>query len=168
MFEINPSILAIQCLTFVVGMAFIWWIYLKPLGRHLKDRQERISKAIQDSQAAREEADRLKAQTAKDMDDLRDKQRLAQEEARAEAGRLREQLMEQARAEQARMLQAARRQIEQETEEAMRQVRAQAADLVVKASSKLLARNLNQKTQGALALKFIKEMEKKKLGAPRA
>jgi F-type H+-transporting ATPase subunit b len=160
MLSINWPVLLVQIVTFAIFAILAWSVYLKPLGKHLKERADGIAHKLDEARAAREETEKLKAQTAQDMEEFKARQKKLLEEARAEGARLREELLTQARAEQESLLEKARKQVEQETTQARRQLREEAATLVVAATRKLLAESLDAKDQEKAAEKFVKELVK--------
>lgn len=153
------QILVVQIITFVVGMAAIWKLYISSLRDHLKLRREGIAKDLSSAENARQEAEHLRAQVQADRLKMADELRQAREEAKAEVARLRDELLTKARVEQDSLLKQGRTQIQAEREEALRQIRQMAASLVVQATGKLLEKNLNSTAQKSLAEKFVKQIK---------
>lgn len=155
----NPEILLAQIITFVLGMSAIWFIYLKPLGSHLRERKSGIQKDLEAAALARAEAERLKTEFAAEKQRLMEENRRMMEKSKADAEAFRLELMAKAKAEHEALLKAGRTQLKQEQAEAIREIREASAALIVQATEKLLHKNLNKSTQGALAKKFIKELK---------
>jgi len=151
----NLQIFGIQWITFLLGMAAIWVMYLKPLGLHLRGRREGIAKDLAAAEAARAEAAKLKAEFDAEKAKMAEENRRQMEKVKADAEAFRTDLLAKAKAEQDALVNAGRKQIDQERLEALRQIRAEAASLVVQATEKLLEKHLDGKTQEALAKKFI-------------
>ena len=156
MLEFNPQIFAIQIVTFAVGMAAIWALYLKPLGKHLRERKAGIVKDLQGAESARAEAEKLRAEFTLEKAKLLEENRLLMEKTKKDAEAFRSELMGKAKAEHEALIKASRAQMEAERHEAVRQIREQAASLIVEATGKLLEKNLNNASQIALAAKFVK------------
>lgn len=149
------KILLVQVITFVLGMAAIWKVYLDPLRAHLKARREGIVKDLASAETARQEAEHLREQLHVDRAHMADDLRQAREEAKAEVARLREDLLTKAHAEQEALLKQAHQQIQAETAAAIAAVRGYAAVLVVEATSKLLEKKLDHDADKALAEKLV-------------
>jgi len=151
----NPQVFLAQLVTFAIGMAAVWFIYLKPLGEHLRQRKQGIAKDLASAEAARGEAEALRAQLAEERGRMADELRKAKEEAKADVARLREELMKKAEAEQAQLLKQGRAQIQAETEAALVAVRAEAADLVVQAAGAFLLKKPDTAVDKALAEQLV-------------
>lgn len=150
------DVLIVQIITFVLGMGAIWALYLKPLGKHLRERKEGIVKDLAGADAARGEAERLRAELGEERARLAEEARQGREEAKRDSARLREELMAKARAEQEALLASTRSQLKQEKNEALRELREQVASLVVLAAAKLIEKKLDSAADKALAEKLVK------------
>lgn len=159
MLEIHPQILILQLITFALGMGVIYVMYLKPLGKHLKDRKDGIVKDLASAESARAEGERLKAEFAFEKAKLAEENRRLMDKIKADAEAFRNELMVKAKDEHESLLKSGRKQLEQERLEAVRLIREQTAELVVQATEKLLEKNLNSTTQLGLAQKFVKSVK---------
>ncbi len=153
------DILIAQIITFAIGMGAVWIIYFKPLGKHLKGRRAGIVQDLDAAKAARAETQALRDEIETQRQKLADEGRRLNEQTKVQAQRLRDELLAQARQEQEALLKQGRAQIRAESEEAVRQIRLTAATLIVKATGKLLEKNMNVSTQKALVEKFIKQIK---------
>jgi|GEM_PF-2066917 F-type H+-transporting ATPase subunit b len=149
------KILVVQLITFVLGMAAIWKMYLDPLRAHLKARREGIVKDLASAETARQEAEHLREQLHADRAAMAEDLRKAREEAKAEVSRLRDDLIAKTKTEQEAMLKQGRQQIQAETEAAIAAVRSYASVLVVEATAKLLEKKLDTDADKALAEKLV-------------
>lgn len=149
------KILVVQIITFVLGMAAIWKMYIGSLREHLAARRKGIEKDLASAETARQEAEHLRTQLQADRAHMAEELRKAREEAKAEVARLREELIGKAKAEQETLVKQGRQQIQAETEQAISAVRAYAAELVVEATAKLLEKKLDADTDKALAEKLV-------------
>ena len=155
----NYKVLIVQLLTFVLGMAAIWKLYIVALRDHLKGRRDGIAKDLASAETARQEAEHLRGQLHEDRARMAEDLKKAREDARAEVARLREELLAKAKTEQDALLSQARAQIRTETERAIVEVRGYAAELVVEATAKLVEKKLDQGTDRALAEKLVKSVK---------
>lgn len=156
MLSINPDVLIAQVVTFAIFAFLLWHVYLKPLGKHLKERSGGIAKALEDSRAAQAEAEKSRADVVREMEEFKTRQKKLLEEAREEGNLLKEKILAQARTEQETLLEKARLQVRQEAEQARRQIKQETAALIVQATRKILSGNLDEKTQAGMVEKFVK------------
>lgn len=149
------QILVVQIVTFVLGMAAIWKLYIVPLQSHLKTRREGIAKDLATAETARGEAESLRTQLHADRAKMAEDLRAAREEAKAEVAKLRDDLMAKAKADQDALIKQGRAQIAIETQQAIAAVRGYASQLVVEATAKLIDKKMDAKTDKALAEKLV-------------
>jgi F-type H+-transporting ATPase subunit b len=157
----NWQILVVQIITFILGMAAIWNLYIKSLREHLKSRREGIAQDLASADAARAEAERLRVELVAERSRMAAELKQAKDEAKADVAKLREELLAKAKHDQDALLKQGRAQIQAETAEAIAAVRESAAKLVVAATEKLLEQKLNGKADEALAQKLVKAVASK-------
>ena len=150
------DVLIVQIITFLLGSLAIWKMYLAPLRQHLSERKEGIAKDLANADAARAEAETLRAQLVQERARMADELKQAKDEAKADVAKLREELLAKAKHDQEALLKQGRAQIQAETAEAIASVRNIAATLVIEASSKLMEQKLDSKADHALAEKLVK------------
>lgn len=149
------QILVVQVITFVLGMAAIWKMYIGSLRDHLKQRRDGIAQALASAETARQEAEFLRAQLQEDRAKMAEELRAEREKAKADVAKLRDELLAKAKAEQESLVKAGRAQIAAETEAAIQAVRGYAATLVVEATAKLIDKKLDGKDDKAMAEKLV-------------
>ena len=150
------DVLIVQIITFLLGSLAIWKMYLAPLRQHLSERKEGIAKDLANADAARAEAETLRAQLVQERSRMADELKQAKDEAKADVAKLREELLAKAKHDQEALLKQGRAMIQAETAEAIASVRNIAATLVIEASSKLMEQKLDSKADQALAEKLVK------------
>jgi F-type H+-transporting ATPase subunit b len=156
------DVLIVQIITFLIGSLAIWKMYLGPLRQHLAERRDGIAKDLANADAARAEAEALRAQLVEERARMASDLKKAKDEAKADVARLREELMAKAKHDQDALLRNGRAQIQAETQEAIATVRNLAATLVVEATAKLLEKKLDTKTDLSLAEKLVKAVHTSK------
>jgi F-type H+-transporting ATPase subunit b len=157
----DPEIFASQFVTFVIGMWIIYKVYLKPLAKHIDERRDGIQKDLHDADKARQQAEAFSEEVKAERAKLAAEGQAMIEKAKADAEALREKTLAQSRQEQEQLVEQARRQIEQDKQNALREIRAESAELIIAATEKLVAKNLDRKTQEKLVAGFIKEVSPK-------
>lgn len=138
--EINPILIALQVIPFLVVLVGLHFIIFKPMLRLLADREKAI---VQD----RKDAEKLEGEVQQKMDEL--EERLAQAKAAANADRRErreeirqreEEILAEARAEADQMVDQARAEIEREAEAARRTLREESETLARDVATSVLGR----------------------------
>ncbi len=140
--EINPILIGLQVIPFLVVLVGLHFIIFKPMLRLLADREKAI---VQD----RKDAEELEGEVQQKMTEL--EERLAQAKAAANADRRErreeirqreEEILAGARAEAEEMVDKAREEIEREAEAARRTLREESEGLAEDVASSVLGRAL--------------------------
>ena len=135
---------------------FAW----RPLLEALDERQESIRKALDDARQAKQELERLHAESAKLLAQARSEAAEIVSRSRSDADRFREEMKQKARAEAAAIvIRNAEQQIELETTRALQQIRQEAVDISVGIASKLLQRNVSKEDNERLIEETFKQLE---------
>ena len=142
-----------RVLNFLIVLFALYFILRKPIRKAMEGRREGIVKAMKEAEEARAEAGRLREEYEKRTADL-DKE-LAEMRVQAEADReaLKTRLLKEGAESAERILEHARFTIEQETKKAEQLIRARAAQLALDLAEKALARELGPEDQR----RFIKD-----------
>lgn len=151
----DTKVLIVQLLTFALGMSVIWKLYIVPLREHLRLRREGIAKDLESAEAARREAEQLKAELARERARMAEELKAARAEAREEVAQLRAGLLAKAEEQQAALLRQAQERIEGETRKAQAELRAASAALVVEAAGRLLEKRLDSRADLELAERLV-------------
>ena len=146
--------------TFAFLVMLLGKVAWKPLIQALKDREEGIRKAIDDAASARTSAEQIKAQYERELASAQEKAVGFITQAKAEAQKLREQMMKDAEAEAQRLTEQTRRQLEEEKSKLSRELRQDVASLSVRVAEKLLRHSMNAKEQDNLVAGFMKDLDK--------
>ena len=156
------DVLIVQIITFLIGSLAIWTMYLGPLRQHLASRREGIAADLANADAARAEAESLRAQLVEERARMAAELKQAKDEAKADVAKLREELLAKAKRDQETLLRNGRAQIQAETQEAITAVRKIAAQLVVEATGKLIEKKLDSKADRGLAEKLVQAVHASK------
>jgi F-type H+-transporting ATPase subunit b len=142
-----------RILNFLIVLFALYFILRKPIRKAMEGRREGIVKAMKEAEEARAEAGRLREEYEKRTADL-DKE-LAEMRVQAEADReaLKTRLLKEGAESAERILEHARFTIEQETKKAEQLIRARAAQLALDLAEKALERELGPEDQR----RFIKD-----------
>jgi F-type H+-transporting ATPase subunit b len=155
----DPGLYVWTILTFLILVALLAKFAWRPLLEALESRQASIRKSLDDARQAKQELERLHAESAKILAEARGEAEAIISRTRADADRFREELKQKARAEAASLVASAGKQIELETARALQQIRHEAVDLSVAIASKLLQKNVTKADNERLIEDTFKQLE---------
>jgi F-type H+-transporting ATPase subunit b len=140
----DPGLYIWTIATFLVLAGLLAKFAWRPLLAALEARQAAIRKSLDDARQAKQELERLNAESARILAHARTEAEAILTATRSDANQFREELKQKARAEAAGIVKNAEKQIELETARALQQIRQEAVDLSVTIASKLLQRNVSK------------------------
>ena len=146
---------------FVIFMGLMYWKARKPMLDGLDARAERIKAELDEAQRLREEAQKTLAEYKRKQRDAAKEAEEMLESARHEADLLRNQASEDLKAVLARRERAALEKIAQAETQAVQEVRAQAVDIAMAATAKLLTDSVDPARDQAMVDQAIKDLSAK-------
>jgi F-type H+-transporting ATPase subunit b len=167
-----PSLLASNALIKVTPGLMIWTIVcflivlfvLKkyafgPIQKVIDERRERIRRALDEADNARDEARRLLEEHRKLIGQARSEAEEILSEARQVGKAMQQRVKEETEADRQRRLEETKRQIEAETRRALEAIRAEVADLSLIAAEKVTRKALDSSDQRRLIDEAIRELD---------
>jgi len=145
---------------FLILVAVLGKFAWKPMIQALEDRENGIRKSIDDAAAAQKAAESLKAQLEAELASAHQKAQSLLQDARQEAGSLRDQLMKQADADSRKLVDQTRAQLEEEKQKLTRELRQEVGALSVRVAEKLLRHSMNESEQQKLVQSLLADVEK--------
>jgi F-type H+-transporting ATPase subunit b len=142
--QTDPGLFIWTIATFLVLLALLAKFAWRPLLQALEARQSSIRKSLDDAQLAKQELERLNAESSQIIAKARVEADAIIAQSRSDGDRLREEIRQKARAEADNIVKSAERQIQLETTRALEQIRHEAVDLSVAIASKIIQRNLSK------------------------
>jgi F-type H+-transporting ATPase subunit b len=133
--------------TIVVFLVLLWVLgryAWKPMLEGLQRREENIRRAIDEAQAARLEAERVRAQFQAEMNQAAAKVRDMLDEGRQQSLQLKDEMLSQAKSEIQKERERLRREIETARDQALQDIWNQAAKLATLISAKAIKRHLSE------------------------
>jgi len=131
-----------------VAFLILYWLLRKfaftPIQQILREREERVRKAIEDAERQRTEMEQLKAEYERRLAHIEEEARARLQEAMQQAYQARDVLLADAREQAERILQRAQEQIALEREKLMVELRDHVVDMAVRIAEKLIERNLDR------------------------
>ena len=155
----DPGLFIWTIITFLVLVALLAKFAWRPLLAALERREKLIARAIDDSEKARADLERVQQDAAKILADARVEGEAILARSRAAADRLGEELRQKASAEAGGILKKAEREIQLETTRAVEQVRREAIELSVAIASKILHRNVSADDNRALIEDSLRQLD---------
>jgi F-type H+-transporting ATPase subunit b len=155
----DPGLYIWTIATFLVLLALLAKFAWRPLLEALEQRQESIRKSLDDARQAKQELERLQAESQRILAQARSEADAIVARTRDDAARLREELRHKAQQEASGIIRNAEQQIELETARALQQIRHEAVDLSIAIASKLLQRNVSREDNERLIDDTFKQLE---------
>lgn len=157
--QTDPGLFIWTIVTFLVLLALLAKFAWRPLLEALDTRQNAIRKSLDDAQQARQELERLNAESAQIIARSRQEADAIITQSRADGDRLREEIRQKARSEADLIVKNAERQIQLETNRAIEQIRHEAVDLSVMIASKIIQRNLTKEDNERLIDEALRQVQ---------
>jgi F-type H+-transporting ATPase subunit b len=157
--QVDPGLFIWTIVTFLVLLALLAKFAWRPLLQALETRQNGIRKALDDAQLAKQELERLNAESAHIIGRARVDADAIITQSRADGDRLREEIRQKARTEANNIVKSAERQIQLETTRALEQIRHEAVELSVMIASKIIQRNLSKEDNERLIDEALRQVE---------
>jgi F-type H+-transporting ATPase subunit b len=155
----DPGLFIWTILTFIILVALLAKFAWGPLLAALERRQAMIVKSLDDAQKAKQELERVQAESVRIVHGARVEAEQIVSRSRSDAEQLREEIKQKSRAEAAAIVKNAERQIQQETAKALQQIRHEAVELSVTIASKILQRNVSKEDNERLIEETLKQVE---------
>lgn len=160
MLEINPGLIVWTIITFVILLVILRALAWKPLVQALSAREEKIRAALQQSEAAQQEARRLLEENKRQLALAEEQSQRIIKEGREMGEKIKAEVVEKANASSRHMIEQAKDEIRREKDLALTQLRTEVADLAIIAAGKILDANLDTPKQRQLVDAAIKEIHK--------
>ena len=155
----DPGLYIWTIATFLVLVGLLAKFAWRPLLAALEQRQDAIRRSLDDVRQAKQDLERVHAESAKILAQARTEADSIVSATRADVNAFREEMRQKARADADGIVKNAERQIEQETARALQQIRHEAVDLSVSIASKLLQRNVSKDDNARLIEDAFKQIE---------
>jgi F-type H+-transporting ATPase subunit b len=160
MLEIDPGLIIWTIVTFICLAAVLAKFAWKPMLKALFDREEKIRSALEDADRARIEASELMKQNEKNLARAEEEYQRIVREGKALAEKMKEEIVLKARQQAQHEIKLASEEIQRSLESAQHQLRADVADLAIKAAEKILEETLDEKRQKKIVNAFIDRLPK--------
>ena len=136
--SLDPSVVGFQALNFLVLLLVLKWILYKPLLKILQEREQKIRKGVENAEKAEILLKESKASREKMIKDTRAENQIMIETARQSGEEVRVGILDKAQEEAQHIIAAGKLAVDSEKAKALQNIRAQAVDMVMIATEKLL------------------------------
>jgi F-type H+-transporting ATPase subunit b len=157
----DPGLYIWTIVTFLILLALLGRFAWRPLLDALEQRQDVIRKSLDDARQAKEELQRLQAESARILTEARSEAANIIASTRADAARFADEMKVKARADAEGLVKNAQREIDTQTLRAIDTIRREAVDLSVAVASKILRRDVSKADNDRLVDEAIREMQAK-------
>jgi F-type H+-transporting ATPase subunit b len=155
----DPGLYIWTIVTFLILAALLARFAWRPLLDALEKRQDAIRKSLDDARQAKEELQRIHAESQRILQQARVEAGEIVSRTRSDAARFADEMKVKARADAEALVKHAERQIEMQTARAVDTIRHEAVDLSVAIASKILRRDISKEDNERLIQETIKEMQ---------
>jgi F-type H+-transporting ATPase subunit b len=157
--QVTPGLMVWTIVCFLVALFVLKRYAFGPIQKLIDDRRERIQRALEEADAAREEARNLLEEHRKLIGQARGEAEEILSEARQVGQAMQARVKEETEADRKRRLEETSRQIDAETRRALEQIRAEVAELSLVAAEKVTRKSLNDADQRRLIDEAIGELD---------
>jgi F-type H+-transporting ATPase subunit b len=156
LFQVNLFQVIIAATNFLLFLAIIWTFAFKPVSKMLADRKTRIEQGLKDAEQARSDRENAESERVATLTEARREandiltraQKVAQETRDADIAATKEELE--------RLRQRAAAEIEAEKARAISDVRAEVADLALRAAGRVVGETMTSDRERRLVDEFLK------------
>ncbi len=156
--QFEPGLMLWTIVVFALTLFVLSKIAWKPLLKTLDDRERRIHAALTKAEQAQADAEQAIARAKADSDKALRKADDLVKEARVEAERFRRKMVDEAKAESQKVVDQGLKRIETEQRAAMEEIRQSAAELAIRAASKLIQSSMTEQQQREIVDRFLAEL----------
>ena len=160
MIEVHWPLLLAQIFTFLVGMVLISKFFIKSLLTVMDARAKRIHDDLNQSKAARGEAEKLRAEALSELAEIRASSKAEMAKSRAEAEQQRKELLDKAKADAEQVVIQAKKNMELERDRIVSEIKGQVGDLAVQVAERILGEAPSKKADERLVMEMVQSLTK--------
>jgi F-type H+-transporting ATPase subunit b len=157
--KVTPGLMIWTIVCFLICLFVLKRWAFGPIQQMIDERRERIRRALEEADGARDEARNLLEEHRKLIGQARSEAEEILAEARQVGQAMQARAKEETEADRQRRLEETKRQIEAETRRALEEIRAEVAELTLVAAAKVARKSLDDKDQRRLIDEAIGELD---------
>ncbi len=155
----NGGLMVWTIIIFLILLFVLSRYAFKPITAAVQAREKALEDAIEGAKRDRDEAAKLLEEQRKNLEASRDEGQKIVAGARAAAEEVRQSMLEAARQQQTEIIDKARADISRERDAAIAELRREAVDLAILGASKVIEKNLDEKSNRELIDKFLSSLD---------
>ena len=157
--QVTPGLMIWTIVCFLVALFVLKRYAFAPIQKLIDERRDRIRRALDEADEARDEARTLLEEHRKLIGQARSEAEEILSEAREVSKAMQQRVKDETEADRQRRLEETKRQIEAETRRALEAIRAEVAELSLVAAEKVTRKSLDDKDQRRLIDEAIGELD---------
>ena len=157
--QVTPGLMIWTIVCFLIALFVLKRYAFGPIQKLIDERRERIRRALDEADEARDEARTLLEEHRKLIGQARSEAEEILSEARQVGKAMQERVKDETEADRQRRLEETKRQIEAETRRALEAIRSEVAELSLVAAEKVTRKSLDDKDQRRLIDEAIGELD---------
>ena len=156
---LNPLDIVIHIINIVVLFLLLRLLIYKPVRKFMADREEKISKQLDDAQTARQDAETLQQQCTAQLTEAKEQAAQMVRSGEEQASQAADAILADARKEANAILENARRQAEEDRRRAVASMQEEITDLATEMAGRILRREVRLEDNRAVVEDFLKQAE---------
>jgi len=157
--SLQSGLMAWTLIIFVLVFAILSKFAFGPITKAVADREQALLDAIAAAKKDRDDAAALLAEHRKKIEEARNEAQRFIAEGRAQAEKMKANMLEATHAQQAELMERARRDIDAEKTKAIDELRREAIDLALAGASKVIEKNLNDTQNHKLVESYLSSIK---------
>lgn len=156
--KVEPGVFLWTLLSFGILLLILWKAAWRPIVSSLDERAGRIRRDMETAEASRKEAETLFLKHKETIENARDEAMKIISEGRADAERVKNDILEKANAEAQSIVQRAHREIEGAKDKAIGELKAEIVGISTDIASKIIEKNLKPEDQRSLVEQALQKL----------
>ncbi|OGS21168.1 MAG: ATP synthase F0 subunit B [Elusimicrobia bacterium RIFOXYA2_FULL_39_19] len=159
MIDINPGILFVQILTFLIAMAILWKIAWGPLNNMISQRQDKIKKDLDYAEQAKQAVENLQKEYTAKLEEIQAKASEIIAEAKNESQKVKEEILRSAHQEAEELRKKAQLQLADERSKVIKALRFEITGLSFDIAEKILQQSVDKKMHDNLLKEMLEQLD---------
>jgi F-type H+-transporting ATPase subunit b len=156
---LNPLDIVIHIINIVVLFLLLRLLIYKPVRAFMSEREDKISKQLNDAQAAHQEVETMQLQCSAQLNEAKEQASQVVRNSEEKASKAADSILEGARKEAGSILENARKQAEEDRRRAIASMQEEVANLAMEMAGRILRREVRLEDNRAVVEDFFKKAE---------
>jgi F-type H+-transporting ATPase subunit b len=156
---LNPLDIVIHIINIVVLFLLLRLLIYKPVRAFMSEREDKISKQLNDAQAAHQEVETMQLQCSAQLNEAKEQASQVVRNSEEKASKAADSILEGARKEAGSILENARKQAEEDRRRAIASMQEEVANLAMEMAGRILRREVRLEDNRAVIEDFFKKAE---------